>query len=81
MMGNHVLLRGKKVPMVGSVCMDQCMINLDEVPDAQVGDEVVLIGSQNGTSLSATEVAEDWKTINYEVICGMAARMPRRYIR
>ncbi len=80
-MGNHVLLRGKKVPMVGSVCMDQCMINLDEVPDAQVGDEVVLIGSQNGTSLSATEVAEDWKTINYEVICGMAARMPRRYIR
>jgi alanine racemase len=57
------------------------MINLDEVPDAQVGDEVVLIGSQNGTSLSATEVAEDWKTINYEVICGMAARMPRRYIR
>jgi alanine racemase len=80
-MGNHVLLRGKKVPMVGSVCMDQCMLNLDAVPDAQVGDEVVLIGSQNGSSLSATDLAEEWNTINYEVICGMAARMPRRYIR
>jgi len=79
-MGNQVLLRGKKVPMVGSVCMDQCMLNLDEVPDAQVGDEVVLIGSQNGSTLSATDLAEDWNTINYEVICGMAARMPRRYI-
>ncbi|MGV8025219.1 MAG: alanine racemase [Anaerolineaceae bacterium] len=81
MNGNHVLLRGKKVPVVGSVCMDQCMINIDEVPDAQVGDEVVLMGSQNGSTLSATEIAEDWKTINYEVICGMADRIPRRYIR
>jgi alanine racemase len=79
--GNHVLLRGKKVPVVGSVCMDQCLINIDEVPDAQVGDEVVLMGSQNGNTLSATEIAEDWKTINYEVICGMADRIPRRYIR
>ena len=79
--GNHVLLRGKKVSVVGSVCMDQCMINIDAVPDAEVGDEVMLIGSQNGSTLSATEVAQDWKTINYEVICGMADRIPRRYIR
>ena len=79
--GNHVLLRGKKVPVVGSVCMDQVMINIDEVPDAQVGDEVVLMGSQNGNTLSATEIAGEWKTINYEVICGMADRIPRRYIR
>lgn len=79
--GNHVLLRGKKVPVVGSVCMDQMMINIDDVPDAQVGDEVVLIGSQNGSTLSATEIAENWNTINYEVICGMADRIPRRYIR
>ena len=79
--GNHVLLRGKKVPVVGSVCMDQVMINIDDVPDAQVGDEVVLMGSQNGNTLSATEIAGEWKTINYEVICGMADRIPRRYIR
>jgi len=79
--GNHVLLRGKKVPVVGSVCMDQCMINIDQVPDAQVGDEVVLLGSQNGSTLSATEIAGDWNTINYEVICGMADRIPRRYIK
>ena len=79
--GNHVLLRGKKVPVVGSVCMDQVMINIDDVPDAQVGDEVVLMGSQNGSTLDATEIAGEWKTINYEVICGMADRIPRRYIR
>ncbi len=80
-MGNHVLLRGKRIKMVGSVCMDQCMVNLDDVPDAEVGDEVVLIGSQNGATIGATDLANDWKTINYEVICDLASRMPRRYIR
>ena len=61
--------------------MDQCMVNLDDVPDAEVGDEVVLIGSQNGATIGATDLANDWKTINYEVICDLASRMPRRYIR
>jgi alanine racemase len=80
-MGNTVLLRGKRVPIVGNVCMDQCMLQLDHHPDAQIGDEVVLIGQQGENEITATEVAKNWNTINYEVICGMAARMPREYIR
>jgi alanine racemase len=80
-MGNEVLIKGKKIPVVGNVCMDQCMVNLDSVPEASIGDEVVLIGEQNGEEITATEIAAKWGTINYEVICGMAARMPRIYIK
>lgn len=77
--GNQVLIRGKKVDIVGNVCMDQCMVQLDELLDAQIGDEVILIGEQGQTSITATGIADDWGTINYEVICGLAARMPRNY--
>jgi alanine racemase len=80
-MGNSVLLRGRRVPVVGNVCMDQCILQLDQIPDAQVGDEVVLIGKQGKDVITATEIAKNWNTISYEVICGMAARMPREYIR
>jgi len=77
--GNTVLLRGKRVPVVGNVCMDQCVIQIDHIPDAQVGDEIVLIGKQGKEEITATEIAKKWNTISYEVICGMAARMPRDY--
>ena len=59
--------------------MDQCMIQLDGIPDAEIGDEVVLIGKQKNKEISATKIAEKWGTINYEVICGLASRMPRNY--
>ena len=76
---NQVLLRGKKANVVGSVCMDQCMLQLDDIPEARIGDEVVLIGQQGSQEITATEIAEKWETINYEVICGLASRMPRYY--
>jgi alanine racemase len=79
--GNQVLIRGKKVKIVGNVCMDQCMVQLDSLPDAQIGDEVVIIGEQNGASISATDIANHWQTINYEVICGLASRMPRYFLK
>jgi len=78
--GNSVLVRGCKVPIVGRVCMDQMMVQLDSVPDAQIGDEVVLIGSQGEEKISADMLAERWQTINYEVVCGISARVPRLYI-
>lgn len=77
---NHALVRGVRVPVVGTVCMDQCMLQLDSVPDARVGDEVVLIGNQGSARITAEDVADAWGTINYEVTCGMAARVPRFYI-
>jgi len=52
---------------------------LDSVPDAKVGDEIVLIGSQGDENLSVDEVAKRWGTINYEVVCGLADRLPRIY--
>ena len=76
---NTVLVHGQRVPVVGSVCMDQCMIQLDSIPDAKIGDEVVLIGQQNGASITVDELAQKWGTINYEVVCGLADRLPRVY--
>lgn len=78
--GNLVLIHGKRAPVIGNVCMDQSMVQLDQIPDAKVGDEVVLFGNQENDEITATEISERWHTINYEVLCGMAARMPRHYI-
>ena len=77
--GNEVLINGKKTPVIGSVCMDQCMIKLEGIPDPQVGDEVVLIGKQGNEEITADQVAKTWKTINYEVTCGIGSRVPRIY--
>lgn len=77
---NQALIHGIKVPVVGRVCMDQCMVQLDAVPDARAGDEVVLIGYQDSNHLSAEEVAAAWGTINYEVVCGIGKRVPRVYL-
>jgi alanine racemase len=79
-LGNVALVNGHRVIQVGQVCMDQTMWQLDAVPDAKVGDEVVLIGSQGSERISAEEVAASWNTINYEVVCGLSARVPRYYI-
>ncbi|MEN4041648.1 MAG: alanine racemase C-terminal domain-containing protein, partial [Anaerolineaceae bacterium] len=68
-----------RVPVRGGVCMDQCMIALDNVPEAKIGDEVVLIGRQGNSRISAEEVGAEWSTINYEVVCGLANRVPRFY--
>jgi alanine racemase len=80
MEGNAVLIHGQRVPVVGRVCMDQLMVQLDTVPEAKVGDEVVLLGDQGDEYIRAEEIAERWETINYEVVCGLGARVPRVYI-
>jgi alanine racemase len=79
-LGNCVLVDGQLVPVAGGVCMDQCMLELDRVGQARVGDEVVLIGRQGETVLSAEEVAAAWGTVNYDVVCGLAVRVPRFYL-
>lgn len=77
--GNMVLIRGKRVPVIGNVCMDQCMIDLNGVPEASIGDEAVLIGRQGSQWIHAEDVAAVWGTINYEVTCGIAHRVNRFY--
>jgi alanine racemase len=77
--GNKVLVNGKIVDVVGAVCMDQCMVKLDDLTSATVGDEVILIGGQTETNITAEDIAKTWGTINYEVVCGLADRVPRFY--
>ncbi len=77
--GNMVLVNGQRVPVVGRVCMDQIMVQLDQAPQAREGDEVVLIGRQGQEVITAEEVAGCWGTINYEVTCGIGPRVKRIY--
>ncbi|MBA2286441.1 MAG: alanine racemase [Ktedonobacteraceae bacterium] len=72
-----VLIHGQEAPILGRVCMDQCMIDVSHIPEVRMGDEVVLIGRQNGASLSAEQVAQRLGTINYEVVSEILARVPR----
>ncbi len=63
-----VLVKGKRAPVVGNICMDQTMIDVTHIPDVHVGDEVVLLGKQGGEEVSAEELASILGTINYEVV-------------
>lgn len=75
--GNFVLVAGQRVPVIGRVCMDQIMVQLDDVPGAKVGDSVTLLGYQGDSRISAEDIAKAWHTINHEVVCGIGARVPR----
>jgi alanine racemase len=61
--------------------MDMCMVDVTDVPDVAQGDEVVVIGRQGKAEITAEEVAELCGTISYEILCGIAARVPRLYLR
>ncbi len=73
----EVLIRGRRAPLVGRVCMDQCMVDVTQIPGVRQGDEVVLIGRQGDDELSAEAVAERLGTIAYEVVSALLARVPR----
>jgi len=75
------LVKGRKVPVVGRICMDHCMINVTGISDVAIGDEVVLIGRQGDAAISADELARQLGTINYEVTCMISHRVPRVYVR
>jgi alanine racemase len=77
--GNEVLVAGRRCPVVGRVTMDQIMVNLDAVPEARPGMEVVLLGEQDNDRISAEEIGERWGTINYEVTSAIAQRVVRIY--
>ncbi len=74
-----VLVQGKRVPVIGRVCMDMCMIDLTGLKGIDVGEEVTLIGQQGQEDISVNEVAQWAKTISYEIVCGISQRVPRIY--
>jgi alanine racemase len=79
-LGNNaeVLVRGRRHPLVGTVSMDNVTIDLGPETAVEPGDEVVLIGAQGDDAIRAEEIAARLETINYEVTCGISARVPRR---
>ncbi|HEY6104402.1 MAG TPA: alanine racemase [Anaeromyxobacteraceae bacterium] len=77
----EVLVRGRRVPVAGTVCMDMTMADVTDVPGVAPGDEVVLLGAQGGEVVDADELAERAGTIAYEILCGVGRRVPRRYVR
>ena len=76
----RMLVNGKFAPVVGRVCMDQCMIDVTDIPDVKMGDEVVVFGKQGDQCLSIEELADMLGTINYELTCVVTKRVPRVYL-
>jgi alanine racemase len=77
--GADVLIRGRRVPIAGTVTMDQLMADVGEAA-VEVDDEVVLIGRQGDQEIRASEWAERLSTIAYTIVCGIGPRVPRRYV-
>lgn len=75
----HVLIHGRRFPVVGLICMDQLMVDVG-TEDVRAGDEAILIGEQGGQVIDAWQLAEKIGTIPYEICCGISARVPRVYI-
>ena len=75
----EVLIRGKRAPIVGKVCMDFIMVDVTEIPNVSLGDEVILIGKQGKERITAEEIAEKIGSIPYEVLCLIGKRVPRLY--
>ena len=76
----EMLVHGKRCKIVGRVCMDQLMIDVSDVPEAQSGDIVTLIGRDGDDIITADDLAAMYGTIGYEVVCGISKRVPRIYI-
>jgi alanine racemase len=75
-----MLVRGRRCPIVGRVCMDATMIDIGALSDAGVGEEVVVYGRQGSERIAVEEVAALLDTIPYEIVCAIGKRVPRRYL-
>lgn len=82
MLGNQgeALIRGKRVPVAGRISMDMCTLDVSHIPDCAIGDEVVLMGSQNGERITADEIAAKSHSISYEILCALGKRAPRIFL-
>jgi alanine racemase len=78
-LGNRgkVIVRDRWAPVIGTVSMDMITVDLTDLPDAQEGDEVILLGSSDHCRMTAADWADMLETIPYEVLCGIATRVPR----
>ena len=75
-----VLIRGRRAPQVGRICMDMCMVDVTAVPDAAVGDTVTIFGRDGGEYISVDELADLAGTVSWELLCAVSPRVPRVYL-
>lgn len=75
--GWEVLINGKKAPIIGKVCMDSFMVDVTDIENVQVGDEVVIWDNEN---ITLEQLADRCDTINYEILCTIGDRVPRKFI-
>jgi len=77
----HVLVRGRRAPIVGRVSMDLTTIDVTDVPGAALGDEVMILGAAGREIVDADRIAAWAETISWDVLCGIGSRVPRLYVR
>jgi alanine racemase len=73
----NVIIHGKLAPIIGNICMDNFMVDITDIPDAKIGDEVIL---WDNDKIKIEDIADVCGTINYEILCGVQNRIPRKYI-
>jgi alanine racemase len=76
----EVIVRGKRVPVVGRVCMDQTLVDVTDVPDVQIGDDVTIYGEDGGECISVEEMAARVDRIPYELTCSVGPRVRREFV-
>ena len=77
----YVLIRGRRAPITGRICMDQMMVDVTDIPGVLVGDTVTLVGTDGPETITVERIAQQAGTFNYEFICGISRRVPRFYFR
>ena len=78
--GGYVLLRGQRSPMLGRISMDLTIIDVTQIPSAQIGDEVILLGTDGNENITAVDHASWAGTIPYEILCNLSERVVRRHV-
>lgn len=76
-----VLVKGCEAPVAGNICMDQCMVDVTDVPDVKVGDEVIIMGTDGKNTILADDIAKATGTISYEIVCAFGQRLPKVYVK
>ena len=76
----YVLIRGKRAPILGRVCMDQLMVDVTDIPDTAVNDRVTLVGRDGEEVITMEDIAAAADSFNYEFVCGISRRVPRIYV-
>ena len=76
-----VLVNGCIAPLASNICMDQCMVDVTDVPDVKVGDEVIIMGSDGKNTILADDIARATGTISYEICCAFGQRLPKVYVK